>query len=118
MNKKQIAIIFASMLFSTVLTALILHFVIRQTGPLLPAESVTPSLQYAFGMVCVFSSLLGAFLALRQTRWNPLVRMSLLTTPALLVIIDYYLLRDSNFIYCLPLLFVASLMLFYKVMQD
>ncbi len=35
-----------------------------------------------------------------------------------MVIIDYYLLADRNYLYCLPLLFVVACMLFYRVMQD
>ena len=118
MTKKQTAIIFASMILSTVLTALIFEFIIRRQGPLLPPESITPALKYAFGVCCVLGSIGGAFLALRQKYWNPLLRLSLLTAPALMVIIDYYLLADRNYLYCLPLLFVVACMLFYRVMQD
>ena len=118
MTKKQLLIIYLLTLLGVLLTALLLEIVTRRQGFLLPPEAVTPSLQYAFGVVCVVSTVVGVFLALRQTAWQPLLRLSLLTSPALLVIIDYYLLGERNFLFCLPFLAVAVGMLLYKVMQD
>ena len=72
----------------------------------------------AFGAACALLTILCSFLALRQSQWNPLLRLAMLVTPACMVIIDYYLLADSNMLYCLPVLAVVSFMLLYKVMQS
>lgn len=118
MTKKQIFFVFLAMLAGVLLTALLFEIVIRRQRSLLPPEAVTPSVQYAFGVVCAASTLVGVFLALRQTGWNPLLRLSLITSPAVLVLIDYYLLGERNFLFCLPLLAVAFFILLHRVMQD
>lgn len=118
MTKKKLAILFGAMLFSTLLTALMFELITRKQGPLLPPESVSAEMRYIFGIVCVACTILGLFLSLRQQAWNPLFRMTMLVVPALLVIIDYYLLGDINYLFCLPMLAVAYLMIFYKMMQD
>lgn len=118
MSKKQLLFIFLAMLAGVLLTALLFEIIIRRQGPLLPPEAVTPSVQYAFGVVCAVSTLVGVFFALRQSAWNPLLRLSFITSPAILVLIDYYLLGEHNFLFCLPLLAVAFCILLHRVMQD
>ena len=118
MTKKQLFIVYLATLAGVAITALMFEIITRRQGALLPPDAVTPSLQYAFGVVCAVSTIVGVFLALRQTGWQPLLRLSLITTPALLVVIDYYLLGERNFLFCLPLLAVAAFILLHRVMQD
>ena len=121
MTRRQFAIAFIFTLVAVIITAFCFEVVTRQHGPLLPAEFATPVTKYVFGIVCVLSTLAGTFFALCMRRWNPLLRLSMLSTPALLTLFDYYLLSDGDksILYCLALLLVAALMLFYyTVMQD
>ncbi|MCR4920638.1 MAG: hypothetical protein K5945_02885 [Bacteroidaceae bacterium] len=118
MTKRQLFFIFIAMMIAPLITALCFAFFIHQNGPILPPEAVTPSFSYAFGIVCAVSTTLGVFLALNKTRANPILRMALLTTPALMVVMGYYFFDDHNFLYYLPFLAVAAFMLLYRVMQN
>ena len=118
MTKRQFFFIFIAMMIAPLITAICFQLVIRQNGPLVPPETFSPSMRYAFGIVCVASTILGVFLALTKSRANPILRMAILTTPALLVLMDYYLMDELNFLFCLPLLAVAACMLLYRVMQS
>ncbi len=118
MSKRQFFFFFIAMMIAPLLVAICFQLVIHQSGPMLPPETFSPSMRYAFGIVCVVSTILGVFLALTKSRANPILRMSILSTPALLVVMNYYLMDERNYLFCLPLLAVAAFMLLYRVMQS
>ncbi|MBQ1909402.1 MAG: hypothetical protein II681_07350 [Bacteroidaceae bacterium] len=118
MSKKQFYFCFVAEYVSLILTAVCLWYFTRHAETQIELPVADATFAYAFGAACALLTILCSFLALRQSQWNPLLRLAMLVTPACMVIIDYYLLADSNMLYCLPVLAVVSFMLLYKVMQS
>lgn len=108
-NMKKI--IYFIYLLSVGVVALCLEYFTSNTGPLLDTVEEAPQLSYAFGMACVFSTMLSSFFAIRMKGWSAIVRMSLVIASANLIVFDYYFFYDTNMIFCLPLLGVVYLFL-------
>ena len=118
MSRKLFNICFAIEYASVLLTALAFWFLTRDGHFSFEAAALSPKFTYAFGLCCALFTLAAAFLSIRQTHWNPLFRLALLVTPAIMVLVDYFLLQESNMLYCLPLLVVASFVMLYKENQN
>ena len=118
MNKKQFTILFILEYVVLLVTAGLLYWLTKRMGPLIDVESLGPNFLYIIGLVCAVSTVLCIYLALSRRRWNPVLRLSFLTSPAILVLMDWLLFQDRNMIYCLPLLAVASFMLLKNVYDN
>lgn len=118
MNKKQFTILFILEYVVLLVTAGLLYWLTRRDGFLIDVETLGPHFSYIFGLVCAVGTVLFVYLALSRRKWNPVLRLSLLTSPAILVLMDWLLFQDRNMIYCLPLLVVASFMLLKNVYDN
>ncbi|MBQ7180746.1 MAG: hypothetical protein IJR87_05570 [Bacteroidaceae bacterium] len=118
MNKKQFTILFILEYAVLLLSAGLLFWLNRRTGPLLDVSALGTQFLYIYGLVCAVSTVLGVYLALSRRSWNPVLRLSVLTSPAILVLFDKFIFQDTNMVYCLPLLVVASFMLLKNVYDN
>lgn len=115
MNKKQFTILFILEYAALLLSAGLLFMLSRRMGPFLDVAALGPQFPYIYGLVCAASTVLGVYLALSRRSWSPVLRLSVLTSPAILVLLDKFLFQDANMVFCLPLLVVASFMLLKNV---
>lgn len=113
MTRKNLFFILIGMYVCTGLLAYVLEWYTQANGPLVDAREV-PTMTYVFSIVVALSTIVSAFYAIRMRNMNPLVRLSMLNTAALLAIMDYYLFYDTNMLACLPILAVASLFVLLK----
>ncbi len=113
MSRKNLLFTFIAMYASLGLVVLLLEWYTSTNGPLLDAREV-PTMTYVFSIVVALTTIVSAFYAIRQRNVNPLIRLSMLNTAALLAVMDYYLFYDTNMLACLPILAVASLFILLK----
>ena len=118
MNKKQFTILFILEYVVLFLSAGLLYRLTHRIGPVIDVAALGRQFPYIYGLVCAVSTVLGVYLALSRRSWNPVLRLSVLSSPAILVLMDWLLFQDSNMIYCLPLLAVASFMLLKNVYDN
>ena len=118
MEKKRFTILFIAEYVILCLTAGLLYLLSHRMETVFDPTTLGSQFLYIFGIVCAISTILGAWLAISRKTWSPVLRLSLLTSPAILVIIDIFLFQDSNMIYSLPLLAVASFMVLKNVYDN
>ena len=113
MTRKKLILYFVFMYVVLALTAIGLEVLTGQTGCLLDVQAM-PQAAYAFSLLCGLTAIVAAFCAIRQRKWNPIIRLSILNSAALLTLLDYYLFYDANMLACLPILGAASLFVLLK----
>ena len=104
MNRTRI--LFFSFIVIELLVALLLDFLTDQKGPLLDGVG-DAQFQYVFGIICAFSAILSAFLAIKKKQMNPILRMAIVTSGVNMILFDYFFFFDTNLLYFLPVLAIA-----------
>ena len=115
MNKKRFTIFFIVEYILLFISAGILWWYGKQIEPYFETEDLGTAFLYFYSIVCAVSTIVAVFLALGLGTGSPVLKLTVLTCPAILVLIDWLLYRDHNMIFCLPVLIVASFMLLKKV---
>lgn len=69
---------------------------------------------YFSSCLCALMVIAGLFVSIRCTNMHPVARMLFLFVPALAVLLDYYLLMDTNLLYALPLMAIAYIFVYPK----
>ena len=116
--KKLFTVLFIAEYVILIFTAVLLWVLNRRIGPFFDVATLDGQFLYIFGIVCAISVILGTYLAISRKIWSPILRLSLLTSPAILVLIDWLMFGHSNMVYCLPFLAVASFMVLKNVYDD
>ncbi len=98
-----------------ILSGVLLYLLNRKVGQLIDPSTLGPHFLYIFGIICAVSTVLCLYLALSRRTWNPVVRLTLLTSPAILILIDWLIFQEPNLKYGLLVLVVASFILFKNV---
>lgn len=104
MNRRKI--IFFLFIVIELVTVLLLEFLTDKRGPLLEGIG-DAQFQYVFGLICVLSAILSAFLAIKKKQLNPIIRMALVMSGVNMILLDYYFFYDTNLLYFLPVLAIA-----------
>ena len=105
MNKRKI--FFFLFIVFELLVALGLEFLTDRIGPLMAGLEDQAQFQYIFGMVTALSVIVSAFLVIKKTQLNPILRMALVMSGVNMVLLDYYFFYDANLLYLLAVLAVA-----------
>lgn len=114
MSIKQLRIFYLANIVATLLVAGIFELFTRLHGQILLPDSFTAMQQYMINVCFVVVILLSVFLTLRMRQIPLLIRMCTISSSAILVMLDYYVLQDTNLLYFLPLLTVAYLFVWPK----
>ncbi|MBO7068557.1 MAG: hypothetical protein J6W52_07760 [Bacteroidaceae bacterium] len=104
MNNRKI--LFFLFIVIEMLVALLLEFLTDSRGPLMDGIG-DAQFQYVFGIVCAFSAIISAFLAIKKKQLHPIIRMATVMSGVNMILFDYYFFYDTNLLYFLPVLAIA-----------
>lgn len=116
MNKKTFIVVFIMQYVALLLSAFLFFFYKDLSLNMMPEDKA--QVAYLLDVFCALFTVASAFLVIKQRQWNPLLRLALLTVPALLALISFFFFDDSNMIYSLPILGIVSFILLKQTLED